>query len=69
VTSEDVARAQENLLDIPLGGPFNATHCNVIGASDGGVSDCDIADIFGLKRFLAGFPVPIEDSCAGYGAP
>jgi hypothetical protein len=69
VTSEDVARAQENLLGNPLGGPFDATHCNVIGVSDGGVSDCDIADIFALKRFLAGFPVPIENSCAGYGAP
>jgi len=69
VTSADVARVQENLLGLPLGGPFDATYCNVIGASDGGVSDCDIADIFALKRFLTGFPVPIADSCAGYGAP
>lgn len=32
------------------------TRCNVIGPSDGGMSDCDIADVFILQRFLAGQP-------------
>jgi hypothetical protein len=69
VTSADVTRAQENLLGIALGGPFDATRCNVIGASDGGVSDCDIADIFILQRFLAGSPVTVADACDAYGGP
>jgi hypothetical protein len=69
VTSADVARAQENLLGIPLGGAFDATRCNVIGPSDAGVSDCDIADIFILQRFLAGSPVTVETNCDAYSAP
>jgi hypothetical protein len=69
VTSADVARARENLLGISLGGPFDATRCNVIGDSDGGVSDCDIADIFVLQRFLAGSPVTVENACDAYAAP
>ena len=69
VTSADVARAQENLLGVPLGGTFDETRCNVIGPSDGGVSDCDIADIFILQRFLNGNPVSIEDACDAYSPP
>jgi hypothetical protein len=69
VTSADVTRAQENLLGIPLGGPFEAARCNVIGDSDGGVSDCDIADIFVLQRFLAGSPVTVANSCDAYSGP
>jgi hypothetical protein len=69
VTAADVTRAQEYLLGVPLGGPFDATRCNVIGASDGGVSDCDIADIFVLQRFLAGSPVTVGNTCDAYSAP
>ena len=69
VTLADVTRVRENLLGIPLGGPFDATRCNVIGPSDGGVSDCDIADIFVLQRFLAGSPVTVADACDAYSPP
>jgi hypothetical protein len=44
----------------------NPDRCNVIGASDGGNSDCDIADIFVLQRFVAGSPVTVADSCDAY---
>jgi hypothetical protein len=69
VTAADVARAQENLLGTPLGGPFDPTHCNVIGPSDGGVSDCDVADIFVLQRFLSGSPVTVSNVCDAYTVP
>ena len=69
MTLADVTRAQENLLGVPLGGTFDATRCNVIGPSDGGVSDCDIADIFILQRFLTGSPVSVENTCDAYSAP
>jgi hypothetical protein len=52
-----------------LGGTFHATRCNVIGDSDGGVSDCDIADIFILQRVVAGSPVTAENTCDAYAAP
>ena len=45
------------------------TRCNVIGPSDGGVSDCDIADVFILQRFLAGSPVTVENTCDAYLGP
>jgi hypothetical protein len=69
LTSADVARAQEHLLGVPLGGTFDPTRCNVIGESDGGVTDCDIADIFILQRFLAGSPVTVENTCDAYSGP
>ena len=69
VTLADVTRAQENLLGIPLGGTFDAARCNVIGPSESGVSDCDIADIFILQRFLTGSPVSIGNTCDASSAP
>ena len=69
VTAMDVTRAQENLVGALLGGTFIATRCNVIGPSDGGVSDCDIADIFILQRFLAGSPVTVANTCDAYSGP
>jgi len=64
VTSADVDEVREAL----MGGDAvtNPDRCNVIGTSDGGVSDCDIADIFVLQRFLAGSPVTVANSCAAY---
>jgi hypothetical protein len=69
VTATDVARARENLLGLPPGGTFVANRCNVIGPSDGGVSDCDVADIFVLQRFMDGGSVTIENTCDGYSGP
>ncbi len=66
MTAADATRAQENLVGAPLGGPFIATRCNVIGPSDGGVSDCDTADIFILRRFVAGSPVTVANACDAY---
>jgi hypothetical protein len=69
VTLADVTRAQENLLGIPLGVTFEPTRCNVVGDPDGGASDCDIADIFVLQRFLAGGSVTAANSCDAYTGP
>jgi hypothetical protein len=44
----------------------NPNRCNVIGPSDGGVSDCNIADVFVLQRFLAGSPVTVANTCDAY---
>jgi len=44
----------------------NPDRCNVIGASDGGNSDCDIADIFVLQRFVGGSPVTVANACDAY---
>jgi hypothetical protein len=66
VTILDVTRMQENLVNAALSGPFDATRCNVIGPSDGGISDCDVADIFILQRFVAGNPVTVQNACIAY---
>jgi hypothetical protein len=49
-----------------LGGSFDATRCNVIGPSDGGASDCDVADIFIMQRFVTGNPVTVQNACIAY---
>ena len=44
----------------------DATRCNVIGPSDGGASDCDLADAFVLDRYLGGGTVTVGDLCEAY---
>jgi hypothetical protein len=61
-----VSRAQENLVGATLSGTFVATRCNVIGPSDGGVTDCDVADIYVLQRVVVGGAITIENTCAAY---
>jgi cysteine-rich repeat protein len=69
VTAADVTIAREHLVGATLSGPFVAERCNVTGPSDGGVSDCDVADIFVLQRVIAGEPVAVENTCQAYGGP
>ncbi len=69
VDGTDVIRAQENLVGATLSGAFFAKRCNVIGPSDGGVTDCDVSDIFVLQRFVSGQPVTLENVCAAYFGP
>ena len=70
VNATDVQLVRENLMDVtPLSGPFDPTRCNVIGPSDGGVTDCDVSDIFVLQRFVSGQPVTLENVCAAYFGP
>jgi hypothetical protein len=45
------------------------TRCNVIGPSDGGVTDCDVADAYVLDRYVGGQPVAIENTCEAYTGP
>ena len=69
ITLADVSRAQENLVGATLGGTFVVARCDVIAPSQPGVTDCDVADIFVLQRFVAGYPVIITNSCAAYFSP
>jgi hypothetical protein len=69
VTPIDVTRIRENLVGATLGGTFIAARCNVIGPSDGGASDCDVADIFILRRFVTGGPVTVQNACDAYSGP
>jgi len=69
VNAGDVARAGENLIGRTLGGTFVAARCNVIGPSDGGASDCDVADLAVLQRFANGTPVTVPNACQAYGSP
>ena len=49
--------------------PFDPARCNVVGPSDGGVSDCRLEDIFALLRALKGESETLGDACAAYRAP
>ncbi len=65
VTAADALMARQHLMgQNPVG--FVATRCNVIGPSDAGVSDCNVADIFVIERFLAGESVTVGDLCDAY---
>jgi hypothetical protein len=60
----DLARAQ--LVGRTLGNP-DLTRCNVIGPSNEGVSDCDLNDIFLLRRIVSGIPGAIPGNvCQAY---
>jgi DNA-binding beta-propeller fold protein YncE len=69
VTATDVTIAREHLVGAMLSGPFVAERCNVIGPSDGGASDCDVADIYVLQRVVAGKSATVENSCQAYTDP
>ena len=70
VNAIDVQLVREQLVDVTsLSGPFDPTRCNVIGLSDGGVTDCDVSDVFVLQRFVDGQTVTVENTCDGYLGP
>jgi hypothetical protein len=66
VTAADAKIAREHLVDATLSGTFVAERCNVIGESDGGASDCDVADIYVLERVVAGVSATVENTCQAY---
>jgi len=65
VDAADLQIVREHLMGRNPAG-FVAKRCNVIGPSDGGTSDCDVADSFILQRFLSGSPVSVENACDAY---
>jgi hypothetical protein len=59
VNAADVQLVREHLMDhAALSGPFDEKRCNVIGAQDGGVTDCGVDDVKVLQRVLVGDPLP-----------
>jgi hypothetical protein len=71
VDAGDLRAMQEHLVGATLSPPgsFVASRCNLIGPSDGGLSDCDVADIFILDRYLSGAQSSLENLCADWGRP
>jgi hypothetical protein len=69
VNAADVTIARQHLLGASIGVSYDLTRCYVIGPSDGGVSDCDVADIFVLERVVAGRPATVENTCQAAMAP
>jgi hypothetical protein len=70
VNAADALLASQHVVGRTIANPsFDLARCNVIGEPDGGVSDCDIADIFVLQRFLAGGSVTVANSCDAYTGP
>jgi hypothetical protein len=71
VTALDLTIARQHLVGAKLSGPFIPERCNVIDPSDGGASDCDVADIYVLQRFLAlaDESVTVENACQAYRDP
>jgi hypothetical protein len=68
VNAADLLIVQEHLMGKNPAG-FVAARCNVIGPSDNGVSDCDVADAFLIGRVAAGETVTVEDTCDAYVGP
>ncbi len=61
--------ARKKLVGAGIVASFDVTRCNVVGPSDGGVTDCGVADIFLLGRFLDDPSTQLGNVCSGYGAP
>ncbi len=68
VDAADIEVARENLVGTTLSATFVGKHCNVIGprAGDASGSDCDVADIYSLRRAVAGEAAAIENACDAY---
>ncbi|MCH7644485.1 MAG: hypothetical protein IH974_06570 [Myxococcales bacterium] len=64
VTEADVILVREHVVGATTAAIL--TRCNVIGPSDGGVTDCNVADAYVLDRFTDGLPVTLENSCQAY---
>jgi hypothetical protein len=66
VYSSDVALAREHLMGKAIAGDI--TRCNVVGdyAPAGDGSDCDVADITLLTRYIAGQSVTLGNVCKPY---
>ena len=64
-----MAIARQHLVGATIGVSYDLPRCNVTGLSNGGVSDCDVADIFVLERVVAGRFVAVENTCQAYTGP
>lgn len=71
VDSTDLSMLRKWLVDpaSPLASGFVSSRCNMIGPSDGGVADCDVADAFVLDRFLSGGLSSFDNVCADWLGP
>jgi hypothetical protein len=65
----DAQLAKEHVVGATPSAPTDLTRCNVIGPSDGGATDCTVADVYVLERVAAGKPVTLENSCQAYTGP
>jgi hypothetical protein len=62
---EDLARGHVVGKTVP---PFNLDRCNMIEPS-GGAAECDVADVFVLRRVVAGAQPTAGTLCTIYAAP
>jgi hypothetical protein len=68
VNADDLLLARQHLMGqaVPAA---DLTRCNVIGPSNGGAGDCDVADIYVLQRLVADKPATVENTCQAYTGP
>ena len=60
---------RELITGATLSGTPDMRRCNVSGPSDGGITDCDVADAFVLDRFLSGGLSSFDNVCADWLGP
>jgi hypothetical protein len=67
----DVQIAREHVVGATISAPgFDLDRCNVVGPRGaGGGDDCDVADVYVLRRLTAGEPVVVQDACHAYAGP
>ncbi len=69
VDALDLQITREYLVNATLSGTFVAERCNVVGPSDGGIEDCNVADLAVLDRYLESGSVVVGNVCKAYVDP
>jgi hypothetical protein len=71
IDGADVRIAREHVVGATISAPsFDLDRCNVIGPRGaGGGDDCDVADVYVLRRLTAGETVVVQDACHAYTGP
>jgi hypothetical protein len=63
---DDLEIGRRQLVSATIAVPYYIKRCNVIGASDAGVSDCDVADMAILQRVIDGDLSALANVCDAY---
>ena len=63
----DLEITQKQLTGATIAVPYEIARCNLVGPTDGGISDCAVDDLFRIARLVNGLATSAGDLCSSYG--